>query len=112
MSGLVIHGTANGCARCGEQFGSVVAFDWHQDVDYDREPAVVCRDPAWLRLTRDGNGVWRRPPSPDWQRRHPDASVRLSGRPQSAEHSLPSGSVPPAPENVSASAPGTVQRHT
>jgi hypothetical protein len=31
-----IHGAANGCARCGQQFGSLKSFDKHQDVDYDR----------------------------------------------------------------------------
>ena len=64
VSGIgTIHGTANGCARCGQQFGALTAFDAHQDVDYGRNPAVLCREPSTLGLTTDHNGVWRMPQS-------------------------------------------------
>ena len=91
MSGLgVIHGAANGCARCGQQFGAVTAFDKHQDVDYDRVPVVICRDPATLNLAQDGNGVWRMPvKDPDWGRKRQDAAARRSDSEMRAEQTRP-----------------------
>ena len=56
-----IHGKANGCAACGHQFGSLQQFDAHQDVDYTRPKAVVCRAPSALGLVPDVNGVWQTP---------------------------------------------------
>ena len=56
-----IHGTANGCAACGQQFGALAQFDAHQDVDYDREPVLICRAPATMGLILDDRGVWQTP---------------------------------------------------
>ena len=51
----------NGCAVCHAQFGSLKAFDKHQDVDYARSPAVMCRTPEGLGLVQDGHGSGLRP---------------------------------------------------
>jgi len=51
----------NGCAVCHAQFGSLKAFDKHQDVDYARSPTVMCRTPEGLGLVQDGHGVWVTP---------------------------------------------------
>lgn len=54
-----IHGTANGCAACGHQFGALKQFDAHQDVDYERDPVLICQLPQELGLVQDDNGVWQ-----------------------------------------------------
>lgn len=56
-----IHGAANGCASCGHQFGSLERFDAHQDIDYERDPVLICRWPADLDLVQDSRGVWQTP---------------------------------------------------
>jgi hypothetical protein len=56
-----IHGAANGCASCGHQFGSLERFDAHQNIDYERDPVLICRWPADLGLVRDARGVWQTP---------------------------------------------------
>lgn len=50
---------SNGCKQCGRDFGGLGAFDKHQDVDYKRQPVIICRDPATLGMHQDGNGRWR-----------------------------------------------------
>jgi len=49
------------CSPCGRSFTGLSAFDRHQDVSYDRRPAVICRDPAVLGMITDGNGRWHMP---------------------------------------------------
>jgi hypothetical protein len=44
------------CARCREEFTGVSAFDRHQDVDYSRQPPVLCWEPRDLGMMRDRNG--------------------------------------------------------
>ena|SRR5260221_1028524 len=45
-----------GCAACGREFTTLAAFDRHQDVDYTRQPAVICRDPAAAGLLQNAAG--------------------------------------------------------
>lgn len=68
-------GTDCHCARCHQTFGGMGLFDAHQDVDHDREPPVICRDPSGIRvditgrvvrsgtlsLVQDERGVWQSP---------------------------------------------------
>jgi hypothetical protein len=85
MSVLVVHGTANGCARCGEQFGTLEQFDRHQDVDYGRNPVIVCRTPVSMGLVRDVHGVWQTPAGlAARQASRQNAGSRLRSRTQSA----------------------------
>lgn len=56
-----IHGTANGCASCGHQFAALAQFDAHQDIDYDRDPVLICHWPTDLGLVQDDRGVWQTP---------------------------------------------------
>ncbi len=50
------------CARCHQTFSSLTLFDRHQDVDYGRQPAVLCRAPlSALGLVRDLGGTWCTP---------------------------------------------------
>jgi hypothetical protein len=62
------------CAACHRTFGNLSLFDAHQDVDYSRTPAVVCLDPATMRVSlggsaspggdvpvQDDRGVWHTP---------------------------------------------------
>lgn len=53
--------TACQCAPCGYEFTGLTAFDRHQDTDYSRRAAVVCRDPAAAGLTRQASGRWGLP---------------------------------------------------
>jgi hypothetical protein len=48
------------CPACGRDFSCLSAFDHHQDVAYDRQPAVTCVDPAsrGLKLGRFGRWGW------------------------------------------------------
>jgi hypothetical protein len=46
------------CAPCGERFTGVTSFDRHQDRDYSRRPAVICRPPADCGLVRNEHGRW------------------------------------------------------
>jgi hypothetical protein len=89
-----IHGNSNGCAACGEQFGALAQFDAHQDVDYERDRAVICRPPAGLGLVQDDRGVWQTPEG--LARREMDrarlagmASSRPRARAQSAAQDVP-----------------------
>lgn len=50
-----------GCAACGQTFGTLTMFDAHQDVDYNRRPAVACSHPEALGLVRDTWGTWQTP---------------------------------------------------
>jgi hypothetical protein len=50
---------SNLCAQCGEDFGSLGAFDKHQDVSYKREPVIICRDPESIGMHQDRHGRWR-----------------------------------------------------
>jgi hypothetical protein len=49
------------CSPCGREFTGLTAFDKHQDVDYSRRPAVVCKDPATIGLVRNDYGRWGEP---------------------------------------------------
>jgi hypothetical protein len=50
---------ANLCKQCGNDFGSLGAFDKHQDVSYKREPVIICRDPESIGMHQDRHGRWR-----------------------------------------------------
>lgn len=56
-----IHGAANGCASCGHQFASLEKFDAHQNIDYERDPVLICHWPTDLGLVQDDRGVWQTP---------------------------------------------------
>lgn len=47
------------CAGCHQTFSGMGTFDKHQDVNYDRVPVILCRDPRSLGLVPDHTGVWR-----------------------------------------------------
>lgn len=50
----------NECALCHRMFASLASgFDKHQDVDYKRDPVIICLDPATVGLHQDARGVWR-----------------------------------------------------
>jgi hypothetical protein len=51
------------CCCCREQFTSVSSFDQHLDVDYDRVPPVMCREPRDLGMARDRHGRFFMPGS-------------------------------------------------
>ena len=53
------------CSPCGQSFTGLTAFDKHQDVDYDRRPAVQCLDPATVGLVRQSSGRWGFPATDD-----------------------------------------------
>jgi hypothetical protein len=57
------------CSPCGRQFTGLTAFDKHQEVDYRREPAVRCMDPATAGLVRQSSGRWGLPIDPDARER-------------------------------------------
>ena len=42
-------GSECACVLCGATFTGLTLFDAHQDVDYGRQPVIVCRDPAAAR---------------------------------------------------------------
>jgi hypothetical protein len=53
-----------GCHPCGENFGTLTLFDWHQGVDYNRPVAVSCLSINKIveaGLVRDARGVWQTP---------------------------------------------------
>jgi hypothetical protein len=52
-------GSFSACGLCKTAFGSLESFTAHQDADYERTPAIVCRTPAGLGLVQDGRGVWQ-----------------------------------------------------
>ncbi len=49
------------CARCGEVFTGITAFDKHHDVDYTRRPAIRCMAPATVGLVQQESGRWGLP---------------------------------------------------
>jgi hypothetical protein len=49
------------CAACGERFTGVTSFDRHQDRDYSRQPAIICRPPVDCGLVRNERGRWGSP---------------------------------------------------
>jgi hypothetical protein len=49
------------CVLCGQTFTGLTLFDAHQDVDYNRHPVIVCRDPTGLGLAQDSRGTWGTP---------------------------------------------------
>jgi hypothetical protein len=55
------HGSEHECGKCHEVFSGLTLFDRHQDVDYRREPSIICRAPAALGLVQDGRGTWCTP---------------------------------------------------
>jgi len=46
------------CSPCGREFTGLSTFDRHQDVNYNRRPAVVCVDPAGLGMVQNRSGRW------------------------------------------------------
>ena len=46
------------CPACRGRFSGVASFDAHQDRDYTRQPAVICRPPADCGLARNDRGRW------------------------------------------------------
>jgi len=54
-------GSECGCVLCGQTFTGLTLFDAHQDVDYNREPVIICRDPTGLGLAQDARGTWGTP---------------------------------------------------
>jgi hypothetical protein len=54
-------GSECSCVLCGHTFTGLTLFDAHQDVDYGREPVIVCRDPTGLGLAQDARGTWGTP---------------------------------------------------
>jgi hypothetical protein len=50
-----------GCPLCGREFTTMKAFDRHQDVDYQREPDIICKDPATAGLVQNDRGRWHSP---------------------------------------------------
>jgi hypothetical protein len=52
----------NHCPKCHQTFSSLHWFDKHQDVNYDRTPAVVCKTRLTeLGLVKDLGGTWCTP---------------------------------------------------
>lgn len=49
------------CAACHETFGTLTLFDAHHDVDYNRDPAVLCREPGVLGMVQAENLIWWTP---------------------------------------------------
>lgn len=49
------------CGLCGATFTGVTLFDNHQDVNYTRQPVIICRDPVALGLGHDPRGTWGTP---------------------------------------------------
>jgi len=46
------------CPACRGRFSGVASFDAHQDRDYTRQPAIICRPPADCGLVRNDRGRW------------------------------------------------------
>lgn len=46
------------CPACGRKFTGLEPFDAHQDVDYSRRRAVVCKDPATVGLFLGPDDCW------------------------------------------------------
>ena len=46
------------CALCGRKFSGLTTFDAHQDVDYKRQPRVICREPSEIGMKLNGHGLW------------------------------------------------------
>lgn len=57
----IIRAKAAHCPACHETFSSTRLFDRHQDVDYDRRPVVICKEPESVGLVLDTWGTWRTP---------------------------------------------------
>lgn len=53
------------CVQCHEMFTSHAAFDRHLDVNYNRDPAVKCRDPQEAGLQINHRGFWTTPMPPE-----------------------------------------------
>jgi hypothetical protein len=49
------------CALCHRTFTGLTLFDAHQDVDYGRDPVIICRDPASQGLAQSDRGTWGTP---------------------------------------------------
>jgi hypothetical protein len=56
-----VRGSECHCGACHRTFTGLTLFDAHQDVDYTRRPAVVCRDPASQGLAQSPRGAWGTP---------------------------------------------------
>jgi hypothetical protein len=44
------------CAACDERFTGLTSFDRHQDRDYSRTPATICRPPDEAGLVQNEHG--------------------------------------------------------
>lgn len=53
-----VRGSEFHCPVCHITLTGLGLFDAHQDVDYRRRPAVVCRDPVSLGLVQGPRGTW------------------------------------------------------
>jgi hypothetical protein len=49
------------CGLCHQTFSGIGLFDAHQDVDYHRQPVIICRSPAVLGLAQEPGGTWCTP---------------------------------------------------
>lgn len=83
------------CHPCGESFTGLTAFDKHQDVDYNRRPAVQCLDPATLGMERNAHGRWGYPGSDEDRER---LAAMREGSPETAP-SRPGGQGIPAEQH-------------
>lgn len=72
-----VHGSLSLCARCGRTFLNITAFDKHHDVDYNRTPAVICKDPTTVGLEQDEIGLWG---TPEGHARRAADAERLNAR--------------------------------
>jgi hypothetical protein len=54
-------GSECSCSLCGVTFTGIGLFDAHQDVDYRREPVIICCPPVALGLAQDARGSWGTP---------------------------------------------------
>lgn len=56
-----VQGSECHCAACHQTFTGLTLFDAHQDVNYTRQPAILCHDPASLGLAQSPRGTWGTP---------------------------------------------------
>jgi hypothetical protein len=84
--------SASTCSPCGREFTGLTAFDRHQDVDYSRQPPVLCLDPASVGLVQQQSGRWGFPIDADSRERlsalrAERTLARISGTPDAPEGS-------------------------
>jgi hypothetical protein len=54
-------GSECSCVLCGATFTGMGLFDAHQDVNYKRQPVIICRPPQALGLAQNARGTWGTP---------------------------------------------------